>query len=119
MGDRLATIDMGRKLGAAVHILGGGAGSTFNTVRPGPRPTFVPNGILIHPALWSQQTRAENWGRLCPFIGEGSWVPSSRLVTMRCTLPGQGIGDLGVPSDIDSNSDAREMFSPSKSTRYS
>jgi len=30
---------------------------------------------------------------------------------MRCTLPSYGIGDLGVSSGIDSNSDAREMFS--------
>jgi len=28
-------------------------------MRPGPRPTFVPSGILIHPALWPQQTWAE------------------------------------------------------------
>ena len=36
----------------------------------GPRPTFVPFGILIHPAVWPQQTWAENWG-LCPFFGGG------------------------------------------------
>ena len=72
MGDRLATIDKGRKLGGLCPF--GGAGSTFNTMWPGPRPTFVPSGILIHPAVWPQQTWAENWGGLCPFR-RGSWSP--------------------------------------------
>ena len=26
-------------------------------------PTSIPSGILIHPAVWPQQTWAENWGR--------------------------------------------------------
>jgi len=26
----------------------------------GPRPTFVPSGILIHPSVWPLQTWAEN-----------------------------------------------------------
>ena len=46
----------------------GGAGSASNTVWPGPRPTFVPSGILIHPAIWPQYTWAEIWER--PFLGE-------------------------------------------------
>jgi len=29
---------------------------------PGPRPTSLPIGILVHPATWPQQTWAENWG---------------------------------------------------------
>ena len=33
---------------------------------PGPRYSSVPSGILLHPAVWPQQTWAENWG-LCPF----------------------------------------------------
>ena len=40
---------------------------------PWPRPTFVLSGILIYPAVWSQQIWAENWG-LCPFLKGGSWV---------------------------------------------
>jgi len=64
MGDRLATIDKGRKLGELdTHV------TQCNTQWP--RPTFVPSGILIHPAAWPQQTWAENWG-LCPFGGAGS-----------------------------------------------
>jgi len=37
---------------------------------PGLRPTSVPIGILIHPAVWPQQTRAENWVGAVPFVGE-------------------------------------------------
>ena len=50
MGDRLATVDMGRKWGgAAVPLSVGRAGSPSNTMSPGPRPTSVPSSILIHP----------------------------------------------------------------------
>jgi len=50
MGDRLATIGMGRKWeGTAV-----GAGSPSNTMWPGTRPTSLPSGILMHPTVWPQ-----------------------------------------------------------------
>jgi len=52
MGDRLATIDIGRKFGA-VPLLEG-AGPSSNTMSSGLRPTSVPSGILIHPAVWPQ-----------------------------------------------------------------
>ena len=43
-----------------------------------PRPTFVPSGILIHPAIWwPQQTRAKSWGGCAPFCG--SWVPFNNI----------------------------------------
>jgi len=43
MGDRLATIDMGRKVGAdELLFVGEGAGSPCNTMSPGPRPISVP-----------------------------------------------------------------------------
>jgi len=60
MGDRLATIDIGRKEGGLLCPFRGGAGSQFNTMWPGPRPTAVPSGILIHPAVWPPRTLAEN-----------------------------------------------------------
>jgi len=79
MGDRLATIDMGRKLGA-VPLLRGGAWSSCNTMRPGPRPTFVPSGILIHPAVWPQQTWAKiGGGALALFWGGGAGSPSNTM----------------------------------------
>jgi len=50
MRDRLATIGMGPKWGGAAV----GAGSPSNTMWPGPRPTSLPTGIFIHPAVWPQ-----------------------------------------------------------------
>jgi len=41
----------------------GGAGSSSNTMSHGPRPTSVPSGILIHPAVWPQQTWDSVYGR--------------------------------------------------------
>ena len=52
MGDCLSIIDMGRKLGAVLFLWG--AESKCNTVWPGLRPTFVPSGIVIHSAVWTQ-----------------------------------------------------------------
>jgi len=63
MGDRLATTDMGQKRGLLCPFLVGGvAGSPSNTMWPGPRRISVASGIFIHPAIWEQQTWAENWG---------------------------------------------------------
>jgi len=60
------------KIDGAVPLLGGGAGSLCSTLRPGPRPTFIPSGTLIHPAVWPPQIWAENWGTgaVPPFGGE-------------------------------------------------
>ena len=54
MGDRLATIDMGRKVWKG--CCGGWVptGSPFNTMWPGPRPASLPSGISIHPTVWPQ-----------------------------------------------------------------
>jgi len=54
-GDRLAIIDMGRKL-EAVPFFGGGAGSQSNRMWPGTRPICMPSFILIRPTVWPQQT---------------------------------------------------------------
>jgi len=35
----------------------------------GPRPTSVPSGMMINPAVWPKQIWAENWrGRLGPHL---------------------------------------------------
>ena len=52
---------------------------------PGPRPTFVPRGILIHPPVWSQQTWAENLG-LCP-LGMGELGPHLKQCRLARGLP--------------------------------
>jgi len=81
MGDRLAKTD-GPKSGreAAVPLsIGGGAGSPSNT-SPGPRPTSIQSGILIHPAVWSQQTWAEKWGEAAaPLSMGGAGSPSNTM----------------------------------------
>ena len=66
---------MGRKLGVCAPL---GELDPHTTLSPGPRPTFLPSGILIHPALWPQYrpTWAENWGSAL-FYGEGDLVPIS------------------------------------------
>jgi len=45
-----------------------------STKSPGPRPTTIPSGILVHTDVWSQQTLAKNWG-LCPFHRKGELGP--------------------------------------------
>jgi len=75
MGDRLVTIDRGRKLGGGYGCpFWGRAWSSSNTMCPGPRSISLPSGILIHPAVCPQHTWANKWG-LCPFWGRGSCVP--------------------------------------------
>jgi len=54
--------------GSCAFFSGGGAGSPSNTKSPGPRPTSIPSGFLVHPGVWPQRTLAENLG-LCPFRG--------------------------------------------------
>jgi len=78
----LSTIQMGRKLaGGAPHIRWGGkTGSPSNTKSPGLRPTSIPSGILMHPAVWPQ----EKWDENCTpplFAGRvlGPHLTQSRL----------------------------------------
>ena len=50
---------MDLKVGAAVPTFFGGGGELqfpSNTMWPGPRPTSIPSGILIHPTVWPQHT---------------------------------------------------------------
>jgi len=59
--------------GAVPPFLWKGAATPSNTMSPGPRPTSVPSGILIHSAIWPQQT----WGKIgvCAPFGEGKLGP--------------------------------------------
>jgi len=38
--------------------------SPSNTKSLGSRPTSIPSGIVVHPAVWPQRTLAENWGNV-------------------------------------------------------
>jgi len=79
----LATIH-GPKVGGCSAPFLGGARSPSNTMLPGPRPTSIPSGILIHPAIWPQQTLAENWGGAVPLWEGGAGSPSNTM------CPGRG-----------------------------
>jgi len=92
MGDCMATID-GPKTGGCAPLRPGEM-SPSNTMCPGPRPTSLLSGILIHPAVCPQQTWAENWG-LCPF-GEGELGAHLKDLT-QCGL-GQGLPVCQVES---------------------
>jgi len=121
---RLATTDMGQKLGAVPPW--GELGPACNTMSPGPTSTLcLSSGILIHPAVWPQQTRAENCsgvhggvplskgelGHHVTQCGLGRGLPStkwhldpcSRLATTRgpklggCCAPPPPFGASGVP----------------------
>ena len=52
----------------------GGLGPSLTQKSPRLRPTSIPSGISMHPALWPQHRWAKNW-RLCPLFEGGSWVP--------------------------------------------
>jgi len=49
MGDRLTTIDIGRKVGAAAPLSVGDL-CPHNAVSPGPRPTSIPSGWRVDPS---------------------------------------------------------------------
>jgi len=73
MGDRLATVDMGPKVGGCcAPFRGGGYGSPSKTMWHGPRYTSLPSGTLIHPAVWHNRHRLELGGEaVSPFFGGG------------------------------------------------
>jgi len=56
----------------------GGAGSPSNTKSPGPRPTSVPSGILIHSSIWPQQIWTKNCGAV-PLWGRGAGSPCNTM----------------------------------------
>ena len=83
---------MGRKLGGGCVPFGARELGLHLTMSPGPRPTSVPRGILIHPAVWSQYTWAENWVGVRPFRGGGARSPSNTMSPR--------LRPTSVPSDI-------------------
>ena len=86
MGDRLATIDVDRKVGGccAPFFEGGGrAGCPSHIMWLGTRPTSVPSDILIHPTVWPQYTNVTTAGmgqklRPVPLCG-GTGSPSNTM----------------------------------------
>ena len=74
----LATVDIGQKLGGAVPFFWGSWVPIERKIA-WPRPTSTPSGILVHPAVWPQQTLVEHW-ELCPFRGGAAGSPSNTLL---------------------------------------
>jgi len=68
----------GPKSGWGLHVpfFSGEAGPHI-TQSPGPRPTSIPSGILVHPAVSPQRTWAEDL--VGPFMGEGAGSPSNTM----------------------------------------
>jgi len=87
MGDRLATIDLGQKLGAVPLM--GEAGSPCNTIFPGPRAIFVLSGIL-YPAVFHNR-HGPKIGGLCPLGGGAGCTWNTMLPGPRPTLVPSGI----------------------------
>ena len=80
MGDR-ARAKWAEKWGRGLlcHFQWGELGPHLTTTSPGPRPTALSSYILTHPAIWPQQTCAENWRGLCPFLGGRAGSPSNTM----------------------------------------
>jgi len=78
---RLATTNMGRKLGVLAVLLFGGSPS--NRMWPGRSPTSVPSGILIHPAVWLQYMGRKVRDAVPPFFG---WGAGSHSHLTQCRL---------------------------------
>jgi len=89
IGDRLATIDMGRKEGGCCALFRGELAPS-NTMSPGPRPTSTPSGILMHAAVWPQYMgqNGSKLGVLCPpFFWGGERGPHLTQCRLRWGLP--------------------------------
>jgi len=86
----LLTYLHGPKIGGYVPFERG-AGFSCNTLWPGPRPTFVPSGILIHPAVWPQQTWAEISGGAVSLAGGAGSASNTMLPGPRPTIVLSGI----------------------------
>jgi len=60
----------GPKIGLGSAPFGVGAGSPSNTKSPGLRPSSIPSGILMHPAVWPHKDGSIIWGGGSdPFLG--------------------------------------------------
>jgi len=57
----------------------GGAGSPSNIKSPGPSPTSIQSGLLIHAAIWPQQIWAKIWGPPPPLWGRGAGSSSNTM----------------------------------------
>jgi len=71
-----------------------------STMWRGPKPTFVPSGILIYPAVWPQRTWAENWGLHAPLPLQGG-EPGPHISQWPKTRPTCGSAYLHAKLHLD------------------
>jgi len=88
MGDSLATIDMVREDGGCcAPVRGGESGPHITQCSLGREVYCISVGILIHPAVWPQQTWTKKWGRVqWPFLGE-AWSLCNTIYLLGRGLP--------------------------------
>jgi len=79
----------GPKIGGSTPFSALGAGSPSNTKCPGLSPTFIPSGILMHPAVWPQLKIGQG---LEPLLGRGAGSP--------CNRKSPGLRPTSMPSAI-------------------
>jgi len=68
----------GSKIGGLHALFGEGVQFLCNIRSHGLRPTSIPSGIWMHPAIWPQHISDENWG-LCLFAGGEAGSPSNTM----------------------------------------
>jgi len=82
---RLDATDMGQNGSCAPSFLGRGL-VTSNTVWPGPMPTSVLSGILIHPAGWPQYISRKVGGAAVLLFGADGSLSRVRAVAQYAVL---------------------------------
>ena len=90
-----------------------GARCPSNTMSPGPRLISVSSGVLMHLAVWPQQTWAKNWGS-CALYWGGELVPISHNVAWAAachhTKTSQSIEPFGynTPTSLTKRQDKQD-----------
>jgi len=69
----------GPKSGGGAVPLFSGSWIPSNTMWRALRPTSIPSGMLIHPAVSPQRTWAENWEGCALFGGQGAGSPANTV----------------------------------------
>ena len=103
----------GPKIGGSAPFLGRGARSPYSTKSPGPRPTSIPSGILIHPTIWPQQIWAENWEAVPLWGGElGPHITHFWATVCKTVRPMLSVRCLSVLSCLWRSCTVAKRFSP-------
>ena len=86
----------GPKIGSVPFFMGG-AGSPSNTKTPGTRPTSIPSGILVHPAVWPQRI---HWPKIGGCVPLGKKTLGPHLTSTSANQSVMSRSRHGVISDL-------------------